>query len=929
MLGDPPSNNRSVPRAMPGVARVTAAAFILISILIPQYLPSSRSVDIDRLHVQNLLNEGRYESAVRQAGQLLVNAQSSSGPESLAALAATDLLVEARALNGEGAHDTTLTMAQNVVALKRRLFGEEHQEVATSLRNLGTVLIAAGEYERAREEFERAVHVIERSDPTNALGLADALNGLGDAEIRTEHYDAAEKTLARALGLGEQVGPSHRLVAQALERRGFLLLQKGAYREARPQLERALQIFESRAPMHADTAALLDTLGTLSWFEGDVGSSERFYRRALQLARETLVASHPSIAIYQRDLAWALRHLGRISEARDLQREALAIGRRALGGTHPEVVWELSDLAGSQMQFGEYPDARRLYEEALAAVTTRYGPTHLNAATILHNLALYHARLGDWVEANRRLEQAIEIWQRVLGPSHPYVGRALDSLAEVFGDEGRYAEARSFFERALRIRETSLGLNHREVAESLTSLASLFLQSGAGSEARKPLERAMRIWEASGSTSEPGYAAALALTGEVQVLHGEFERARQSLERAMVQQVSLLGPAHPVVAATKVGLASAVMGLGRHADALRLALEAEEASRNHLRLTARYLSEHESLSYAASRRRGLDLALSAPAPPPGAASMALLEAIVRSRALVLDEMSERHAAIRKTGNGELDALLSAVGAARERLANLLVRGTSLSQPLGYRDMLADAQREVELLERKLGEQSVEFRTEIARQRASLEQVRRSLPAGAALVSFVRYDHATPWQPRSAVGPAYVVFVLRGGTAPPSLVRLGPAREVDGLVQRWRAEAARGALRTDRQPRRSELAYRAAAAALRQRIWDPIVPLIGSTTRVFVVPDGALNLVSFASLPAGSDRYIVEQGPIIHYLATERDLVSASTESTEPGVLLALGGPDFGRSSLPPVLRDSRRGLPAPARDGVPIRTSSTLEVRGS
>ena len=160
---------------------------------------------------------------------MLLNAQSSSGPESLAALTATDLLVEARALNGEGAHDTTLTMAQNVVALKRRLFGEEHQEVATSLRNLGTVLIAAGEYERAREEFERAVHVIERSDPPNALGLADALNGLGDAEIRTEHYDAAEKTLARALGLSEQVGPSHRLVAQALERRGFLLLQKGAY----------------------------------------------------------------------------------------------------------------------------------------------------------------------------------------------------------------------------------------------------------------------------------------------------------------------------------------------------------------------------------------------------------------------------------------------------------------------------------------------------------------------------------------------------------------------------------------------------------------------------------------------------------------------------------------------------------------------------
>ena len=68
--------------------------------------------------------------------------------------------------------------------------------------------------------------------------------------------------------------------------------------------------------------------------------------------------------------------------------------------------------------------------------------------------------------------------------------------------------------------------------------------------------------------------------------------------------------------------------------------------------------------------------------------------------------------------------------------------------------------------------------------------------------------------------------------------------------------------------------------------------------MFVVPDGALHLVSFAALPTGASAYLVETGPVIHYLSTERDLVPfmrarrpagacslwAARRSTSPGLL---------------------------------------------
>ena len=66
--------------------------------------------------------------------------------------------------------------------------------------------------------------------------------------------------------------------------------------------------------------------------------------------------------------------------------------------------------------------------------------------------------------------------------------------------------------------------------------------------------------------------------------------------------------------------------------------------------------------------------------------------------------------------------------------------------------------------------------------------------------------------------------------------------------------------------------------------------------MFIVPDGALNAVSFAALPVGACGYLVESGPALHYLSAERDLVPRT--HTEPGSgLLAVGGPDYEATSL--------------------------------
>ena len=86
--------------------------------------------------------------------------------------------------------------------------------------------------------------------------------------------------------------------------------------------------------------------------------------------------------------------------------------------------------------------------------------------------------------------------------------------------------------------------------------------------------------------------------------------------------------------------------------------------------------------------------------------------------------------------------------------------------------------------------------------------------------------------------------------------------------------------------------RVSGAALRRLVWDPIAKHLLDAKRVFIVPDGSLSLVPFAALPIEQATYLLETGPVIHYLSAERDLVPSSPLSSAERGLLAIGGPSF-------------------------------------
>ena len=844
------------------------------------------------------------------ASQWLTRLEAQPGSEPpLALTGAIDLLVEARVRNGKGGASTTLALAQRVLRLEEEQLGRDHLETAQSIHNLGLVHMSRGELAQAIERHERGLAIrqarLGRDDPS----IADSLDHLALCLIQVQRFPDAKQRLDESSRIRELNPGDEIALARTLELVGTLARYAGKYAEAVAPLERALAIRRRLTPEHSDTASVLQIRGDILFLLGDSSGAQKLWSDALALAERTLGPNHPAIAEFLRRLGFAASGFGNMTEARRLRERAFRIGDTAMAPCDPALTRLLNALALSLKSDGDYFEARRLYGRALTTIEKCLGRDHSDYATYVFNDASIALEIGDLVEADRLYERSVQLWSKGLGPNHPFVARGLEAVADVARSRGQLPRSRTLYERALAIYRRELGADHPQVAWTLTSLAKTAADAGDVTLALRYVQQAIAIFQKSGASDTPDhFARVLELRGDLEARRGRLASARASLAAALTERERIFGRTHPLAAETRASLARVDFERGATAPALVAALAAEQAGRDHLRFTVRYLPERQAMFYADKRPRGLDLALSIAASGTAASDTAsararVLGSVIQSRAVVLDELAARGRAIDKS-NSQVAALNASTVAARQRFANLMVRSLREAVPGAVLD---EARRQKEDAERALAERSGEARTELRRASTSLDDIRRALPTNAALVSFARYERTivpATGQALQPPVPSYAAFVIRSGTTGVTLVQLGAADAIDAKVRAWRDEASGRSLAAGAFPARAEKQYRDAADSLRQAVWDPIATQVGDAAMIFIVPDGLLNIVNFSALPDRDGRYLVERDAVIHYLSTERDLVVPNREARASGTLLAVGGAEFGELG---AVTGNRRG----------------------
>ena len=848
--------------------------------------------------IRGLLDHVRYQQAEEEARTVLRRMKSEGKEDSADEATILDLLVQALDNEGNATQPETIPLALRSVGIRERLFGSSSNEFAGGLSTLGVTLRLAGDFPAARHQFELAAEIREKI-PGAEKDLAQTYYGLGTVLDLSGDFANALSLEERALAIQEKMlAPDDPDLAKTLAYVGNVLDSLNQFDRARSFEERALTIQEKiLGPNHPDVASSLNNLGVLHHELADYTGAISLFQRSTRIFESTLGADHPKVGMPLYNLARVYLDLVDYPAAKTCWDRVLAIDEKRLGLNHPKVGQDLQALGSVYNAMNQYAMAQSLLERALEVQEKTLGPKHPSIATTLSLLGTVAQGIGDYPLAMSLQERALSMQESTLGPNDLYVANTLDNIASVLNEMGRGSEARPLYQRSLAIQEKSLGVEHPDLAFALNNLGRLLEDAGDFAGAETQYRRALAVVQGVPKQVETGRA--LRNLGQLLAVQGNYKVAEDYLHRALRHWEQVVGEAHPLWAHTSIILAAVEAKEGKTEVGLSHAIEAEKVARGELLLEIPTLPERQAIAAALTRVSGLSAAatiLIDHLSYSQSATKAVWNAVIQSRALVLDEMGTRR---RETEiqDREVRERAARFGAVRDRFARLVLRGPTTDAPEHYKQLLDESRHEKEVAERLLAEKSAVFRRQQRRREFGLDQVRAALPNNTSLVAFVRYERRTILELDLArvteTGASYAAFVLETSRKDPIVVPLGSAQKIDSLVAAWREQMVREATGTFGT---SERANRRMGSRLREKLWDPIAIHVASAKRVFIVPDGAINLVNFGALPVGASSFLIERGPIMHYLSAERDLIVPDGQQSGKGLLI-MGAPAFDRTDL--------------------------------
>ena len=805
------------------------------------------------------LERGAFAQAESLGRTLLAEAEARRRPNVGETADALDIVCEAMGRGSKVRSPELLPLARRAVALRRARRDLWRIERDPGLGNLARALTAASRDDSARVVLEESLELRRRSLGPNHPKVASAIVSISQVDYREGKLPAYRQRVEEAVAVSSRApAPVDSLpVSKVYQALGQSQLVFEEYEKAAASFEFVLGLeTRLRGPDHPELAPILNNLGAACMRTGDFARSRACLERSVVLQERNHGPDHPGLATTLENLSWVLGTLGDHAGARRTAQRALAIREKVHGPDDRRVAVPLRRLLEAAQNLGDYESALAFGQRALAISRRIPGRDSTDLARSLDQIGTLLLDMERPREARPYLAESLGLWERGKGPAYINSVWMRGQVARTFAMEGNHAEAARRYAEVVRLQE---GGPVYYLAQSLGHLADTHYQLG------------------------------------------HLDTTRALLARAHAIRDSVLGPDSYRTLQTLSEMARVDYDLGRREEAFRAALRVEEGSREALRRTANALSEREALGFAQVRENGLHLLLTMAADSVGLAEVdrgATWDALVRSRAVVLDDLADRRRSLR-SGSPEVARLVAGLDSARADLARRLVEESEDSDPAEARARIAAARFRREEAERELGEHSAAFRSDRERARLGLAEVAAALPMGSRLVGYARYRRhrgAAVTGGAAREEYAYLAFILPRPGAAAEVVPLGPAAPLERLIRDWRRLASLPPGRARGQERAAEARCARAGEMVRRRVWDPVAGRLGSVERVFVVPDGDLPLVNLSTLPAGAGLYLVERGPVTHVLTTERDLVPTGRGST-PGLgLLAVGAPDFDRGS---------------------------------
>ena len=468
-----------------------------------------------------------------------------------------------------GEYSQAKEMHQKALVILKKIFGEEHANVATSYNNLAGVYCSIGEYSQAKEMYQKALVILKKIFGEEHANVATSYNNLAGVYCSIGEYSQAKEMHQKALVIRKKIfGEEHANVATSYNNLAGVYCSIGEYSQAKEMHQKALVILKKIfGEEHANVATSYNNLAGVYCSIGEYSQAKEMYQKALVILKKIFGEEHANVATSYNNLAGVYCSIGEYSQAKEMHQKALVIRKKIFGEEHANVATSYNNLAGAYCSIGEYSQAKEMHQKALVIQKKIFGEEHAHVATSYNNLAVVYNSIGEYSQAKEMHQKALVIWKKIFGEEHAHVATSYNNLAGVYCSIGEYSQAKEMHQKALVILKKIFGEEHANVATSYNNLAGVYCSIGEYSQAKEMHQKALVIQKKIFGEEHADVATSCNNLAVVYNSIGEYSQAKEMHQKALVIRKKIFGEEHANVATSYNNLAVVYDSIGEYSQA--------------------------------------------------------------------------------------------------------------------------------------------------------------------------------------------------------------------------------------------------------------------------------------------------------------------------------------------------------------------------
>lgn len=318
------------------------------------------------------------------------------------------------------------------VSEAKRLFGEDHLVVVSSLSNLAGLYRDSGFLQKSIKLLEEA-EKISRTLESKASELRFTIvNNLALAYADSRQYDKAEILYKKIIPVDINV-PQSKQEAITLNNLGLLYRDTCRYAEAKYLLDIALEYFMKHlGPWDSHTLTGLRNFADLQKSVGDIRDSQKLYEIFLQVAPSVLGDSSPLVLETRGNVANLYQEIGEIDRAENLYIENIETYENSYTVFHSGYVINLIGLADLYVDRGNFPSALSNYKYAFNVIDENLGGERSWVALKFEKLATLHREMSQLIKAEILQKNCLSILDESPHKNRFKIAHALNGLGGEF-----------------------------------------------------------------------------------------------------------------------------------------------------------------------------------------------------------------------------------------------------------------------------------------------------------------------------------------------------------------------------------------------------------------------------------------------------------------------------------------------------------------